>query len=107
MFSDIVTERRNSLLHGLEFELGRLVRIHNIRRYIFLLFLGLYDFLTIVVRNIQGARDLKLCSGGLTTFGIGFMTDIVLKDQLVVYDNQNQQLGWKLFDCKFLSGLHL
>lgn len=31
------------------------------------------------------------------------MTDIVLKDQLVVYDNEKQRLGWKPYDCKALS----
>jgi len=42
----------------------------------------------------------------LTCLGNG-LTDIVLKDQLVVYDNEKQRLGWKPYDCKcsFLSAL--
>lgn len=33
------------------------------------------------------------------------MTDIVLKDQLVVYDNDLQRIGWKPFNCKYLEFL--
>jgi hypothetical protein len=29
--------------------------------------------------------------------------DIVLKDKLVVYDNEQHQIGWKNYDCKYLS----
>lgn len=29
------------------------------------------------------------------------VADNVLKDQLVVYDNVNNRIGWKNFDCKF------
>jgi hypothetical protein len=28
------------------------------------------------------------------------MPDIVLKDKLVVYDNERGQIGWKSYDCK-------
>lgn len=30
----------------------------------------------------------------------GLLTDIVLVDQLVVYDIDKQRVGWKPFDCK-------
>jgi len=33
------------------------------------------------------------------------VTDIVLKDQLIVYDNDLQRIGWKPFNCKYLESL--
>jgi hypothetical protein len=36
---------------------------------------------------------------------VGLLTDIVLQDQLIVYDNEKQRVGWKPFDCKYFSPL--
>lgn len=47
-------------------------------------------------------------TAGIDSFlEFGLLTDIVLKDQIVVYDNEKQRIGWKPFDCKFLFLLQL
>jgi len=43
------------------------------------------------------------CFAKTDSFGNGLLTDIVLKDQLIVYDNDQLRVGWKPFDCKHLS----
>jgi hypothetical protein len=35
------------------------------------------------------------------------MPDIVLKDKLVVYDNERGQIGWKSYDCKYWPDFQL
>ncbi|KAG0585599.1 hypothetical protein KC19_2G024200 [Ceratodon purpureus] len=41
----------------------------------------------------------KASTGTVSAPGYTLFGDIVLKDQLVVYDNTNQILGWKPFNC--------
>lgn len=59
----------------------------------------LASFGTVGGGRLMSVMEVERVLSRLTGLGNG-RTDIVLKDQLVVYDNDNQRLGWKPYDCK-------
>lgn len=57
-------------------------------------------FLFIIFLALVGSPDLLL------KLEI-YMTDLVLSNKLVVYDLQNQTIGWTEYNCEYLTALYL